>query len=87
MSIEWSWCPQCKKWVPAKLMNYEIDERGMVIQVCTPCLEGTETDYVKDEEHGLTRCIYCDSSNTVELAPNWNKFKCNDCGETFRRLV
>lgn len=81
----WVWCPECHKWVPEDKMVY-----GDVptARVCEFCLDGTSDDnnYVKDDEHGCTRCIYCDSYNTTEQAPNWNVFKCNDCGAQFRRM-
>ena len=88
MSIEWSWCPQCKKWVPASLMNRDFDEEtGQLIRMCTPCMEGEESSYVEDPEHETVQCIYCDSADTTELAPQWNKYRCNACGETFRRFL
>ena len=36
-------------------MNYDRDDDGMLIRVCTPCLEGTSADnsYVLDEHHDL----------------------------------
>ena len=84
MNSAFSWCPVCKKWVPEELMNTDVDEEtGKVLRVCTPCIDGVETNYVLDEEHETVRCLYCDSVNTVELAPKWRHFKCNECGETF----
>lgn len=91
----YSWCPQCHKWVPEELMNYDVDE-GKVIRVCTPCLEGTSdhNNYVVEEHHEDTKCLFCQSYDVVEqLKENtpkaqlkWNWFKCNSCGKTFRRL-
>lgn len=77
------WCPQCMKWVPEKLMNYD---KG--VRVCTPCLEATsdQNNFVLDIHHEHTKCIYCDSYDTVEQQPKWLWFKCNTCGATFRRL-
>lgn len=83
-----SWCPECKKWVPSDLMNYDYDDDGKLIRVCTPCLEGTsdQNNYVYDPAHESVECIYCGSYNTVEQRPKWNWFICKDCGEIFRRL-
>lgn len=69
-------------------MNYDRDDDGMLIRVCTPCLEGTSADnsYVLDEHYEQTACIYCGSYDTVEQAPKWLWFKCNSCGNTFRRF-
>ena len=69
-------------------MNYDRDDVGKLIRVCTPCLEGTSADnnYVLDEHHEQTACIYCGSYDTVEQALKWLWFKCNSCGEIFRRM-
>ena len=69
-------------------MNYDRDDDGKLLRVCTPCLEGTSADnsYVLVEHHEQTACIYCGSYDTVEQAPKWLWFKCNSCGETFRRM-
>lgn len=80
-SYAYSWCRECKKWVPVDYMLYD-DETGL--SVCSFCLEGTESDFVYDPHHEQTQCIYCDSYDTVELKPEWKKFKCNTCGEVFR---
>lgn len=85
----WCWCPSCKKWVPDYLMNYDWDESSNTLtRVCTPCLEGlsAENDYVVDLHHEDTECVYCGSYDTIEQAPRWHWFKCNECGETFKRL-
>ena len=85
----WCWCPSCKKWVPEELMNYDWDpETKILTRVCTPCLEGAadENNYVLDKHHEDTACIYCGSYDTVEQYPKWRWFKCNSCGETFRRF-
>lgn len=74
------WCPECRKWVPADLMQYDDN-----VRVCTPCLEGTSdrNNYLLDEYHEQIQCIYCDGYNTKEtLGSLW---VCNDCGEIFRR--
>lgn len=78
--IGMSWCPDCKRWVPEKRMNY-FDG----IRVCTWCMEGTKQPegFVYDPYHESVQCIYCDSYDTVELRPHWRKFKCNECGEVF----
>ena len=86
--VSWCWCPGCKKWVPEWLMNYDRDpETHKITRVCTPCLEGTsdKNSYVYEPHHEDTECIYCGSYDTTEQAPNWRWFKCNACGETFRR--
>ena len=77
----YSWCQDCKKWVPAEEMNYFDGHR-----VCTWCMEGTEPprDFVYDPHHEKTQCIFCDSYNTTEQKPNLGTFKCNDCGEVFK---
>ena len=70
-------------------MNYDTDpETEVLTRVCTPCLEGTSEDnnYVLDIHHGDVECIYCGSYDTTEQKPNWNWFKCNECGATFRRV-
>lgn len=75
-----SWCQECRRWVPAHKMNY-FD--GM--RVCQWCLDGLPTpeEYVHDPYHGKTQCIFCDSWNTVEQAPQWGTFMCQECGEIF----
>lgn len=79
----WVWCPDCKCWVPAESMYYFDGTRA-----CKWCVEGTTPPqkFVHEPHHGQVRCIYCDSWSTTELVPDWNRYKCNDCGETFRRL-
>lgn len=80
----YSHCPYCKKWVPAGLMNYDIDEEtGMITRICTPCIEGTsdQNSYIKDEHFGQTQCIFCDSWNTTYVGNN--QYKCNECEEVF----
>ena len=70
-------------------MNYDTDpETKIITRVCTPCLEGTSehNNYVYEPHHEDTECVYCGSYDTVEQAPNWKWYKCNTCGETFRRL-
>ena len=92
-----SWCPQCKCWVPEELMNYDINEEtGQLVRVCTPCLEGESNEgvYIREEHHEDTRCLHCGSYDTVEQPKNdatkaslkWNWFKCNTCGKIFRRM-
>jgi transposase-like protein len=51
-------------------------------------MEGTsdENNFIYDPHFGETECIYCGSYNTTEQKPKWSWFKCNDCGETFRRM-
>ena len=79
------WSPGCMKWVPEHLMNYDADEH---IRVCTPCLEGTSavTNYIMEEHHEDTKCIYCGSYDTVENAPHWRHFRCQNCGKEFYLL-
>lgn len=69
-------------------MNRDYDDDGQLIRICTPCIEGAsdENDYVHDPHFGEIECIYCGSTDTVEQKPKWMWFKCNHCGETFRRL-
>lgn len=77
------WCPHCKKWVPEKLMNYDIED-GRVLRICTPCMDGTSesNSYVYDPHHEEVQCMFCDSYDTVEI--DRRKFKCNTCEEVFR---
>lgn len=79
----YAWCPDCRKWVPAEKMNYFDGHR-----VCTWCMEGMPQPpgLVYDPHHEETQCIFCDSYNTTEQKPKWGMFKCNDCGEIFRRM-
>lgn len=86
--IGWSWCPHCKKWVPETIMSIDVDEDGRVLRMCEPCMDGTssESNYVYDPHHEEVQCIYCDSYNTVEQAPNWGTYRCEDCGETFKEM-
>lgn len=86
MSVDRSWCPICHRWVPASKMNYDVDDDGRIIRMCGYCIEGVDTNFVKEEHHEQIQCVYCDSYDTVELAPQWNTYKCNNCGETFRRF-
>ena len=64
-------------------MNYFDGHR-----VCIWCMEGTPqpSRLVYDPHHEETQCIFCDSYNTIEQKPKWNWYKCNDCGEIFRRM-
>lgn len=82
-SDSYAWCPECKKWVPFEDILYDEETRT---SVCSYCLDGIETDFVYDPHHNQTQCIYCDSWDTTELAPDWRKFKCNECGEVFKIL-
>lgn len=81
-------CPACKKWVPEHLMNRDYDDDGELIRMCTPCMEGTSEDneFIHDPHFGEVECVYCGSTDTVEQRPKWRWFKCNHCGETFRRM-
>lgn len=76
-----SWCQECHRWVPEKKMNYFDGQR-----VCQWCLDGVPTPehLVHDPNFGKTQCLYCDSYDTTEQAPNWGTFKCNSCGEIFK---
>lgn len=84
-----SWCPECKRWVPADSMNI-LQDSNRVIRVCNWCLEqnpfNTNEGFVLDEHHEDTQCIYCGSWNTTEQAPKWLQYKCNSCGATFWRM-
>lgn len=85
--VERSWCPHCKRWVPSKEMNYDVDDDdGRVIRMCNFCMEGTETSFIEEPYHESVQCIYCDSYNTIEQTPQWGKYVCKDCGATFRRF-
>lgn len=77
------WCQDCRKWVPAEKMNYFNGYR-----VCIWCMEGTPqpSELIYDPHHEETQCIFCDSYNTAEQKSQRLIFKCNDCGETFRRI-
>ena len=73
----WCWCPHCKKWVPETLMNYDRDDDGKLIRVCTPCLEGTSADnkYVLDRHHDRQR------ASTVAATIRWSKHL-SGCGSS-----
>ena len=84
-SYSYSLCPECNKWVPVELMNYDIDpETGKLSRVCTPCIEGTseENNYIRNSP----MCLYCDSNNTRPIEGKHDWFTCLDCGESFRRF-
>lgn len=76
-SIEWSWCPGCRCWVPHKKMQYFEDGR-----LCYWCLEELPTPekYVYEPYHESIQCVYCDSYNT-EPTEDSNIWRCRDCGE------
>ena len=88
--FSYSFCPECKKWIPVEYMNY-FDG----IRVCNWCLNQTQDQpphdtFVYDPYYGKFQCIMCDSYNTVEVTENdttlgtrIRKFKCRDCGEEF----
>lgn len=82
-----SWCPECERWVPADSMNI-LQDGNRTIRVCDRCLEQNPFDsneeFVLDEHHEQTECIYCGSYDTVEQVPKWRWFKCGTCGATFR---
>lgn len=84
-----SWCPECQRWVPADSMNILQDD-NRVLRVCTWCLEqnpfNTSEEFVLDEHHEDTQCIYCGSWDTTEQAPKWLQYQCNCCGATFWRV-
>lgn len=75
-----TWCEECRRWVPQNKLVYFDGHR-----VCQWCLDGVPTpeSMVYDPHHEEVQCIYCDSYNTTEQAPQWRTFKCNDCGELF----
>lgn len=76
-SIEWSWCPGCKRWVPRKKMQYFEGER-----LCYWCVEGLDTPerYTYEPCHERVQCIYCDSYNTEQMEDP-STWRCRDCGE------
>lgn len=75
-----SWCQECHRWVPEKLMNYSNERR-----ICQWCSSGiaTPSAYVYDPYHGRVKCIFCDSYTVEEKAPKWGTFQCDTCGEIF----
>ena len=78
--IEKAWCPNCRRWVLSNKMSYFAGMRA-----CQACIEGVDSlEGVYEPYHESIQCIYCDSYDTVEQAPEWRKFKCNACGATFR---
>lgn len=82
-SFEYSFCPDCKKWIPANNMNY-FDG----IKVCDWCLnQNQETPphdtFVYEPHYGKTQCIWCDSYETDYLGTIPKKYRCRNCGEEF----
>lgn len=84
----YAWCPGCRKWVPAELMNYDYDDENNLVRICTPCLEGTsdQNNYVYDEHHEETECIYCGGWKSKPIKDKKYWYECPECGETFRRF-
>ena len=80
-SFEYSFCPDCKKWLPSDTMNYF---EGM--KVCNWCLNQAPTpnEFIHDPYYGKTQCIMCDSYDTDYIpGTKPRKFKCHECGEEF----
>ena len=79
-SFEYSYCPECQKWVPSDKMHY-VDG----IKVCDWCLNQIPTpdEFVHDATYGKVRCIWCDSYDTEDLGTIPKKYKCRECGEEF----
>lgn len=80
----YSYCPECKKWVPADRMHY-FD--GM--KVCDWCLnqeqeKSPHDKFVYDPYYGTAQCIICDSYDTIYVeGTKLKKYKCRECGEEF----
>lgn len=77
----YSWCPECKKWIPGQYMNY-FDG----IKVCDWCMNQEQekpphNKFIHDPYYGKKQCIMCDSYNTVCIGNE--RYKCNDCEEEF----
>ena len=84
----YSWCPVCKCWVWSDDMNYDTDDTGKLLRICNYCMGKplpVSKKFVYEPYHESIQCIYCDSYNTEELAPQWGKYKCRDCEEEFWR--
>ena len=85
VGFSFSWCPDCKYWIPAEEMHYDIcEDTGKLTRVCSYCLGlkplPNNASFVKDEERELVECVYCDSSNVEYLGTD---YKCKDCGSRF----
>lgn len=80
-SFEYSFCPECKKWIPIDKIHY-FD--GM--RVCDWCLNQipSPTEFVCEPNYGKVQCIMCDSYNTFYIeGTRPKKYTCRDCGEEF----
>lgn len=83
-SFEFSYCPECKKWIPREHMNYF---EG--IRVCDWCLNQLQeqpphNEFVYDPHYGKVQCIMCDSYETDYIpGTKPRKFICRECGEEF----
>ena len=84
LSFEYSFCPDCKKWIPAEFMHY-FDG----IKVCDWCMNQEQEEYphntyVHEPYYGKAQCIMCDSYDTSYVeGTKPKKYKCNECGEEF----
>lgn len=73
-NYSYSWCPECKKWVPASCMTAEYDPvDDVLVRMCTHCentllagqpstVEEDGFDWNKcvlDEQRGWIRCPLC----------------------------
>ena len=80
----YSWCPDCKKWIPGENMNYF---EGM--KVCDWCLNQEQNKpphdrFVQDLYYGKKQCIMCDSYETEYIeGTKPKKYKCSECKEEF----
>lgn len=78
------YCPDCKKWIPGRYINYF---EGII--VCNWCLNQEQEKpphdkFVYDPHHGHTQCIMCDSYETDYIpGTKPRKYKCRECGEEF----
>ena len=80
----YSFCTDCRKWVPVEYMNY-FD--GM--RVCDWCLNQEQekpphNKFVRTPNYGGVQCVMCDSYDTGYIeGTHPEKYKCRECGEEF----
>ena len=83
-SFGYVFCPDCKKWIPGRYINYF---EGII--VCNWCLNQEQEKpphdkFVYDPHHGHAQCIMCDSYETDYIpGTKPRKYKCRECGEEF----
>ena len=82
--VSYSFCPECRKWIPQQYMNY-FDG----IKVCNWCLnqeqeQSPHDKFVREPNYGKAQCIWCDSYDTIYIeGTRPRKFMCRECGEEF----